>query len=132
MKIEFTELIVSQAKVLGVMICAGVLVQILWEIKKRSQHKYIAEVMFWAASAAVVSMFMYYCSYGKPSVHGAVGFLLGLLLCRKTCCDIIKAVWVENDEVESSKTTARSSVLKRLENKGWTKDRRKRKEKKNV
>lgn len=148
MNIELTALIVSQAKTLIVMACAGVLTGVLWESKSIIQKKisilldgeqryfrtiaikYIIEVIFWIVITVIISNFLYYCAYGKPSVHAAVGFFAGLLLCRKKCCDIIKAVWVENEEAESSKTTARSSALKRPENKGWTKDGQKRKKKK--
>lgn len=148
MNIEFTALIVSQAKTLIVMACAGILTGVVWESKRIIQKKlsilldeeqryfrilatkYIIEVVFWIVITVIISNFLYYCAYGKPSVHAAAGFFTGLLLCRKKCCDIIKTVWVENEEAESSKTTARSLALMRPENKGWTKGGQRRKKKK--
>lgn len=131
MSMEFTELITSQAKTLAVMAAAGVLVESLWQIKKRIKiKKWISEIAFWAAAAVSIPMFLYYCAYGAPSVHAAIGFFAGLLLWKKICCGIIKEVWVENDEAENSKTTAALSISKTQENRGWKKDGRRRKKRK--
>ena len=133
MSIELTELIVSQAKTLTVMAAAGVLVESLWQIKKRVKIKrLISEILFWSATTAAVPAFLYYCAFGKPSVHAAAGFLIGLLLWKKICCGIIKKVWVENEEAENSKTTVASSISKKLENRGWKKGGRKEKKKKSA
>lgn len=133
MSIELTELIVSQAKTLTVMAAAGVLVESLWQIKKRVKIKrWISEILFWSATTAAVPVFLYYCAFGKPSVHAAAGFLIGLLLWKKICCGIIKKVWVENEEAENSKTTVASSISKKLENRGWKKGGRKEKKKKSA
>lgn len=133
MSIELTELIVSQAKTLTVMAAAGVLVESLWQIKKRVKIKrWISEILFWSATTAAVPAFLYYCAFGKPSVHAAAGFLIGLLLWKKICCGIIKKVWVENEEAENSKTTVASSISKKLENRGWKKGGRKEKKKKSA
>ena len=133
MSIELTELIESQAKTLTVMAAAGVLVESLWQIKKRVKIKrLISEILFWSATTAAVPAFLYYCAFGKPSVHAAAGFLIGLLLWKKICCGIIKKVWVENEEAENSKTTVASSISKKLENRGWKKGGRKEKKKKSA
>lgn len=80
MNIELTELIVSQARTLIVMAAAGVFVESMWQIKKRIITKrWISEVMFWAAAAAAISAFLYYCAFGKLSMHAAAGFLTGLV-----------------------------------------------------
>lgn len=96
MKIVLTELIVSQAKTVGIMFCAGILTELMWQAKKRiskavSGHatgkrnsvarilrKCLAELIFWIFAAAVVSMFLYYCSYGKITFHAAIGFAAGI------------------------------------------------------
>lgn len=136
MTIQFTELIIQQIKVLAVMFSAGVLVESFRQVKKifcvsrqkrekaEILRQVIMELIFWTISFFIVSMFLYYASYGKLSVHGLLGFLSGVLLWKKICCDIITA-WVKTDEAKSIKTTARSSIWKQLENKGWKKDVRK-------
>lgn len=133
MNIELTELIVSQARTLIVMAAAGVFVESMWQIKKRIKTKrWISEVMFWAAAAAAISAFLYYCAFGKLSMHAAAGFLTGLLLWKKICCGIIKKVWVENEEAENLKTTAVSSISKKQGSRGWRKGGRKEKKKKSA
>lgn len=96
MKIVLTELIVSQAKTVGIMFCAGILTELMWQAKKRLSvaalghatgkrnsaarifRKCLAELIFWIFAAAVVSMFLYYCSYGKITFHAAIGFAAGI------------------------------------------------------
>lgn len=95
MKMVFTELIISQAKTVGIMFCAGILTELMWQAKKRilaasdiSMEKCssagrflrrcLSELIFWAAAAATVSMFLYYCSYGKITLHAGVGFAAGI------------------------------------------------------
>lgn len=97
----FTELIISQAKTVGIMAAAGVMVETLWQLKvyawnrisktggisPRAQKKqlytslmkYILDVIFWIMAAVTVSMFLYYSAYGKLSLYALMGFLTGLL-----------------------------------------------------
>lgn len=140
----FSELIISQAKALCVMIAAGILVGMLWQIKRfikgrfaqrslfHKGSKALLECMFWICSVITISMFMYYSTYGRLTLYSAAGFLIGLILWKKQCCVILKEVWVEKEEgaAENSKTTARSSISIRPENKGWKKDRRRKSAKK--
>lgn len=100
MKIVLTELIISQAKTVGIMFCAGIAVETMWQLRKamlcrfseaseralRKKRetalctrikKYMTELLFWISAAATVSMFLYYCSYGKITLHAAVGFAAG-------------------------------------------------------
>lgn len=135
MKIEFTELIIGQVRTVLVMLCAGVVTESLWQMKKRLQaavKTVFFDALFWISAAVTVSMFLYYCDFGKVTVHAALAFFTGLLLWKKICCGIINDVWVENEEAENLKTTAKLSASKRLENKGWPKGRQRRKKKKNV
>ena len=138
MNVQFTELIISQTKTVAVMFCAGIFVEsmrqgkkLLKPVLKSRAAEEAAEILFWPLSAWVISMFLYYCSYGRISVHAVIGFFSGLLLWKKMCCDIISP-WVKTDEAKSLETTARSSIWKRPESKGWKKDvpRRKKKRKK--
>ena len=96
--IELTELRREQAKTLAVMFCAGVFTETLWQVKKllqvRCRRRVLRgaeEAVFWAAAAAALSAFLYYCSFGKISFHAAAGFLAGLLLWKKICCGIINS-----------------------------------------
>lgn len=122
---QLTELIVSQARTTAVMCCCGVLVYSLWTIKKYLQQAapsraawIIWECGFWAAAAAAVSGFMYYCTFGAITFHGAAGFLVGLLLWKKICCGIISS-WEKRDAAENSETTARSLTWTRREKNVW-------------
>lgn len=105
MNFEFTDLIISQAKMLAVMFCAGVLVQIIWQGKRRVQQciaegakqkqrikchpagrqvlHALAEVLFWVAAGAILSAFLYYCSYGRLSFLAFVGFWVGFCVWNK-------------------------------------------------
>lgn len=142
---HITELIYEQIKTIVVMFGAGVVIESLWLAKKYGQEKsvriniigkfkseWLIEMMFWILAAGIYSMFLYYCSYGVITFHGIVGFLIGLLLWKKICCGILKIVWVEKEEVENLKTTAKLSTSKRLENRDWKKGKLRRKKKKNV
>lgn len=102
MSLQITELIAEQAGTLAVMFGAGVFVESLWQGKKLLQRvtrrgflRVLEEIVFWAASGAALSMFLYYCAFGKISFHALLGFLAGLLLWKKICCVIINA---ENDK----------------------------------
>ena len=149
MNIELTDLIISQGKTFIVMICAGIAVYSLWKFKECSKGIVqismrkrktvlkiglcvLIEAVFWAAAAVTISEFLYYCAYGRISLHAAASFFTGLLLWKKICCGILKEVWVEKDEdeAENLKTTARSSISNRPENKGWKRGTRKKGEKK--
>ena len=106
--------------------------QVLHLLQRRTSSKYIRlvqEALFWASCCAVIPEFLYYAAYGRLSVHAFLGFSAGVLLWKKICCGIISA-WVKDDEVQNSKTTARSSTWSRPENKGWKKEGRKERKKK--
>ena len=130
MKIAITELIVLQAKAVAVMFCAGIVTQTLWQIKIRIKHRALAELIFWPAAALILCKFLYYCAFGKLTLYSAAGFFAGLLLWKKICCGILKEVWVEKDEAENLRTTAKSSTSIRPESKGWKKGVQKRRRKK--
>lgn len=116
MKMELTALIISQAKTFAVMLAAGILIESMWQGKCRLQKRmragsirkgarewiadtvpkrtvctlwFLAELIFWAASAAALSGFLYYAAHGKPSLHAATGFFIGLLLWKKILTYVI-------------------------------------------
>lgn len=136
MKIVLTDLIILQAKAVAVMFCAGVLVGSLWQLKKYAKHrlsrraKVIIEIAFWICAAIAISRFLYYCAFGRLTLYSVIGFFAGLILWKKLCCGILKEVWVEKEEAANLKTTARSSISIRPENRGWKKGGQKRLKKK--
>ena len=121
-------MIQGQLKTFFGMAAAGILTESLWQGKWLLQRKagrfflcIIPEIIFWAASAAAISGFLYYCSFGTLTFHGGAGFLAGLLLWKKICCGIIGS-WVKTDEAENSGTTVKSLTWKRQGGSGSKKD----------
>lgn len=121
MIIRFTELILTQTKTLVVMMACGIAVETLWQLKKILQGAAVStwtwvmeEILFWAASGAALSMFLYYSAFGEISFHAMIGFLTGLLLWKKICCGIISS-WEKRDAADNLKATARSSTWTRQE-----------------
>ena len=88
----------------------------------------VYDAAFWISAAFVISMFLYYCSYGRVTFHGAAGFLAGLLLWKKICCDIISA-WVGTDEAQNTRTTAVSSTWRKPDVSDWKKEGRSKRKK---
>lgn len=120
MTIQLTELIVSQAKTAAVMFCAGILVESLWQLKDCLQRMdpgrglwVLEEILFWAASGTALSAFLYYCAYGRISIHACTGFFIGLLLWKKLWHCVMMGSWVKDDEAHNLKTTAKSSTWRR-------------------
>ena len=90
----------------------------------------MVEILFWSVTTLIISMFLYYCAWGKLSVHAGLGFFTGLLLWKKMCCAIIKT-WEKTDEAKNLKITARSSRWRKPAPGGSKKDvQRKKKRKK--
>ena len=81
----------------------------------------MVEILFWSVTTLIISMFLYYCAWGKLSVHAGLGFFTGLLLWKKICCVIIRP-WVKDDAAKNSKITARSSIWSRPGRKGWKRE----------
>ena len=108
MDVTISELMMLQAKSVAVMFCAGISVELLWQLKKYAKgrisnrhtknHKcagscaqrVLIEIGFWAISAVVISRFMYYGSFGRLTLYSVAGFFVGLILWKKLCCVIIK------------------------------------------
>ena len=156
MKLQLTALIAEQIRTFLVMMAAGIFVESLWQARilflqrlrrtepgsgrsgpfGKSFHpltnliaRAVTEILFWASATFVISMFLYYCAWGKLSVHAGLGFFAGLLLWKKMCCAIIKT-WVKTDEVQNLKITARSSTWRKPAPRDRKKDVPKKKKKK--
>ena len=89
----------------------------------------MVEILFWSVTTLIISMFLYYCAWGKLSVHAGLGFFTGLLLWKKMCCAIIKT-WEKTDEAKNLKITARSSTWRKPAPGGSKKDVQRKKKKK--
>ena len=89
----------------------------------------MVEILFWSVTTLIISMFLYYCAWGKPSVHAGLGFFTGLLLWKKMCCAIIKT-WEKTDEAKNLKITARSLTWRKPAPGGSKKDGQRKKKRK--
>ena len=78
--IGLTDLMEEQIKTTLVMAAAGVFTESLRLLKntagknKKRWVRAVYDAAFWISAAFVISMFLYYCSYGRVTFHGAAGF----------------------------------------------------------
>lgn len=103
-----TELIKEQILGVTVMFGAGIGIAAMYQIfrsicKFLIRKKYICgvlELMFWVAAAYFTSKFLYYCAYGRLSVHTMCAIAAGVLL-WKVCfydityntCELLATKW---------------------------------------
>ena len=98
MTIAMNQLIRDQVFEFVIMFYAGMTIMVFYEIfawikyKTRPRHfvEFIEDLLFWMFAALVISSFLYYCSYGKVSLHGFLAFAFGALLWKKFFYGIIK------------------------------------------
>ena len=99
MNIAFTELIREQAFQCVVMVGAGIAFMLLYQLcsflcQRAAPGKWlrwILEPAFWLVSALMTAQFLYYCAYGRVSVHSAIAFAAGVLLWKIFFCGIMSA-----------------------------------------
>lgn len=92
-----TELIRDQILGVTVMFGAGIAVAFMYQMFRcfcrvavsRKWAAAVLEIIFWIAAAYFTSRFLYYCAYGKLSVHTICGFACGALLWKVCFYDII-------------------------------------------
>ena len=85
------------------MAAAGVLTESIWQLKRKVQSVLCkglaggviphagrriaaiisAEIAFWACAFTILSLFLYYSSFGLVTFHGIVSFLAGVLLWKR-------------------------------------------------
>lgn len=98
-----TELIKEQAFQCVVMAGAGVFVMTAYRLFRNTAELLrlpgklaaVLELLFWILAAFATSYFLYYCAYGRISVHAAVSFAAGALLWKKMFCDIIDRIYMK-------------------------------------
>lgn len=85
---KLSDIIVSQARDILVMCGAGMTVMILHDLLNIYQNKrrpfgavaFFQDILFWVLAALLVSAFLYYCSYGKVTVHSIGAVCIGAAL----------------------------------------------------
>ncbi len=99
---NLTELIREQAFQCAVMFGAGILIAILYQLFRNTceiisiskRMLTLLEIIFWVLAAGAVSSFLYYCAYGRISLHSAVSFTAGALLWKKFFYGIIDWIYM--------------------------------------
>ena len=107
MNIALTELIREQAFQCLVMTGAGIVFMMLYQlcsflcrqIGPGPWVRWILEPVFWLGSALMTAQFLYYCAYGRVSVHSAAAFGAGVLLWKIFFCGIIDATHFQGNRI---------------------------------
>lgn len=97
MKLAVNPLIMDQSFEFVIMLFAGMTLMLFYEIfsliknktKPRPSISFIQDILFWFFASILTSSFLYYCSFGRLSVHAMVAFGLGAILWKSVFYDII-------------------------------------------
>ena len=93
-----SELIKSQSFHIIVMCSSGMLFMIIWEIASwarralsfgRASASFL-EIILWIFQSFIASAFLYYCAYGRLSVHCLIFFIAGIVLWNTFFSGIIR------------------------------------------
>lgn len=90
-------LIQSQIFHIIIMCCSGILFMIVWETASWCGHivragrisRVLIEIMLWIFQSFIAAAFLYYCAYGRVSVHSFCGFAAGAVLWKTFFCGTI-------------------------------------------
>ena len=90
-------LIINQSFEFVIMLFAGMTIMLSHDIFIRIKGRlkpgrvisFIQDILFWLFAAIVTSSFLYYCSYGRLSVHALIAFAAGAVLWKKFFCGTI-------------------------------------------
>jgi spore cortex biosynthesis protein YabQ len=90
-------LIIDQSFEFVIMLLAGMTIMMFFNVFQRIKGKlkpgrrlsFIQDILFWLFAALLTSSFLYYCSYGRLSVHAFVAFGAGAVLWKKFFCGTI-------------------------------------------
>lgn len=91
-------LIADQSFEFVIMLFAGMTVMLFYDIFARIKYKlkpgrglsFIQDILFWLFTALLTSSFLYYCSYGRLSIHAFLAFGAGAVLWKKFFCGTIQ------------------------------------------
>jgi hypothetical protein len=84
-------LIIDQSFEFVIMLFAGMTVMLCYELFLRAKRKFkpgnkisfLQDILFWLFAALLTSSFLYYCSFGRLSVHAFAAFGAGVVLWNK-------------------------------------------------
>lgn len=107
MSLVFTDLIKEQAMQCLIMFGAGIAFMLVYQLcaflirptALREGVRAALEIVFWLAAAVMISQFLYYCAYGRLSVHCVCAFAAGALLWKKCFCGIIHPTYCEGKRI---------------------------------
>ncbi|HWQ77697.1 MAG TPA: spore cortex biosynthesis protein YabQ [Anaerovoracaceae bacterium] len=74
---------------MAVMLFYGVFIKVKGKFKPGNRMSFVQDILFWLFSALLTSSFLYYCSFGRMSVHAFVAFGAGAVLWKKFFCGTI-------------------------------------------
>lgn len=84
-----TELMRMQLYQVAIMLCGGIALGCLYDIKGWIYPKetgvggWVCEIIFWMLASYLTFEFLYYCAYGDLSFHSFCALAVGVLLWRK-------------------------------------------------
>lgn len=98
MNLAINQLIKDQFFEFFVMLGAGVTIMIFYELftfikiktKPGKKMTFIQDILFWLFASILTSSFLYYCSFGRLSIHAFIAFGAGAVLWKKFFYGIIK------------------------------------------
>jgi spore cortex biosynthesis protein YabQ len=90
-------LIIDQSFEFVIMLFAGMTVMLLYDVyikvkrkfKPGNRMSFVQDILFWLLAALLTSAFLYYCSFGRMSVHAFAAFGAGAVLWKKFFCGTI-------------------------------------------
>lgn len=87
-------LIIDQSFEFVIMLFAGMTIMLFHDIfirikdklKPRNMISFFQDIIFWLFASLLTSSFLYYCSYGRLSIHALIAFGAGAVLWKKFFC----------------------------------------------
>lgn len=107
MNLILTDLIKEQVFQCAVMLGAGIAFMLFYQtgtavcriLQPGKKLKWLLELVFWLTGAVMTAQFLYYCAYGRVSVHAIAAFTAGVLLWKVCFYDIINKVYFQRKTV---------------------------------
>lgn len=91
-------LIIDQSFEFVIMLFAGIAIMLFHDVfiklknkfKPGARMSFIQDILFWIFAALLTSSFLYYCSFGRMSIHAFLAFGIGAVLWKKIFCGTIQ------------------------------------------
>ena len=92
-------LILNQSFEFVIMLFAGMTIMLFHDLylllrnklKPGKRVSFIQDILFWLFAALLTSSFLYYCSFGRLSIHALLAFGIGAVLWKKYFCGTISS-----------------------------------------